>query len=46
MEPSKRILVVGLNHLNANVSCREKAVVSSQNLPEVLHQPKTPLPLT
>src|SRR3990167_5878750 len=45
MEPSKRILVVGLNHMNANVSCREKAVVSSQNLPEILAQLKALVPL-
>jgi glutamyl-tRNA reductase len=45
MNPSQRIFVVGLNHLNASVSSREKAVVSSQNLPEVLAQLKALVPL-
>ncbi len=45
MESSQRIFVVGLNHLNASVSSREKAVVSSQNLPEILAELKALVPL-
>lgn len=41
MESSQRLFVVGLNHLNASVSCREKAVVSSQSLPEALAELKS-----
>ncbi|MCR4296850.1 MAG: hypothetical protein NUW21_15060, partial [Elusimicrobia bacterium] len=44
MNPSQRIFVVGLNHLNASVSSREKAVVSPQQLSEALSQLKS-LPL-
>ena len=45
MNPSERIFVVGLNHLNASVASREKAVVSSANLPEILAQLKALVPL-
>ncbi|MCM2303691.1 MAG: glutamyl-tRNA reductase [Elusimicrobia bacterium] len=45
MELSQRLFVVGLNHLNADVSCREKAVVSAQNLPAVLAELKALVPL-
>lgn len=45
MNPSERMFVVGLNHLNASVSTREKAVVSSPDLPEVLAQLKQLVPL-
>jgi glutamyl-tRNA reductase len=34
------MLVVGLNHLNASVSSREKSVVSSHDLPAILDQLK------
>ncbi len=39
------MFVVGLNHLNASVASREKAAVSSQNLPGILEQLKTLVPL-
>lgn len=45
MNPSHRIIVVGLNHLNASVSAREKAVVSPQQLSEALSQLKALVPL-
>lgn len=45
MNPSERMFIVGLNHLNASVAAREKAVVSSQNLPEFLEQLKALVPL-
>ena len=35
------MFVVGLNHLNASVSSREKTVVISQDLPAVLEQLRT-----
>ncbi len=45
MNPSERMFVVGLNHLNASVSSREKAVVSSQDLPRILAELKALVPL-
>ncbi len=38
MNPSERMFVVGLSHLNASVASREKAIVSSSDLPEILKQ--------
>jgi len=40
MNHSERMFVVGLNHLNASIASREKAVVSSQDLPAALAQLK------
>ncbi|MBI5247587.1 MAG: glutamyl-tRNA reductase [Elusimicrobia bacterium] len=45
MKPSERIFVVGLNHLNAPVASREKAVVSSPDLPKMLEELKALVPL-
>ncbi|MDD5302064.1 MAG: glutamyl-tRNA reductase [Elusimicrobia bacterium] len=45
MTPSDRMFVVGLNHLNASVASREKAVVSSTDLPSVLKQLQALVPL-
>jgi glutamyl-tRNA reductase len=39
------MFVVGLNHLNASVSSREKAVVSSSDLPAILKQLQALVPL-
>ncbi len=39
------MFVVGLNHLNASVASREKAAVSAQDLPQILEQLRTLVPL-
>lgn len=45
MNPSERMFVVGLNHLSASVASREKAVVSSSDLPSILKQLQALVPL-
>jgi len=45
MNPSERLFVVGLNHLNASVSTREKAVVAPSELAATLAQLKALVPL-
>lgn len=45
MNPSGRMFVVGLNHLNASIVSREKAVVSPEDLPEILARLRTLSPL-
>ena len=45
MNASERMFIVGLNHLNASVSAREKASISSKDLPATLEQLKNLVPL-
>ncbi|MBI4062118.1 MAG: glutamyl-tRNA reductase [Elusimicrobia bacterium] len=45
MTPSERMFVVGLNHLNASVAVRGRAVVPSGDLPAILEQLKDLVPL-